>query len=131
MNNQPEPPDSQHAHGQRLVRKTLHAPPEVFPSLHSHGSAEEELAKLVVNAARQVDTLQSELADRCTWTARDLSHVATGTSSANPLGILQGSGTQIDILSARRSDAIAHLKSVMAAYQKATTAPSPQPPHRK
>ena len=51
----------------------------------------------------------------------DLTRVAAGTAAANPLGILQTSSTQIDILAARRADAITHLKSALAAYQRATT----------
>ncbi|WP_435598669.1 hypothetical protein [Streptomyces anulatus] len=74
-----------------------------------------------MRASLHLDSVQSELVDRCTWAAADLTRVAAGTAAANPLGILQTSSTQIDILAARRADAIAHLKSAMAAYQHATT----------
>ncbi|MFJ4973603.1 hypothetical protein [Streptomyces sp. NPDC088755] len=74
-----------------------------------------------MRAAQHLDNLQSELVDRCTWAAADLTRVAAGTAAANYLGILQTSGTQIDILAARRADAITHLKSALAAYQHATT----------
>ncbi|MFI0004789.1 hypothetical protein ACH4NR_31925 [Streptomyces globisporus] len=77
-----------------------------------------------MRAALHLDSMQSELVDRCTWAADDLTRVAAGTAAANPLGILQTSGTQIDILAARRADAITHLKSVVAAYQRATTTQS-------
>ncbi|MFD8063963.1 hypothetical protein ACFXA0_32730 [Streptomyces cyaneofuscatus] len=75
----------------------------------------------MVRAARHLDSVQSELVDRCTWAANDLTCVAAGTAQANPLGILQSSGSQIDILAARRADAITHLKSALAAYQRGTT----------
>ncbi|RST17385.1 hypothetical protein EF908_34315 [Streptomyces sp. WAC04770] len=78
----------------------------------------------MVRAAQHLDNLQSELVDRCTWAAADLTRVAAGTAAANALGILQTSGTQIDILAARRADAITHLKSALAAYQHATTTQS-------
>ncbi|MFD4123915.1 hypothetical protein ACFXKK_02675 [Streptomyces globisporus] len=77
-----------------------------------------------MRAALHLDNMQSELVDRCTWAADDLTRVAAGTAAANPLGILQTSSTQIDILAARRADAITHLKSAMAAYQHATTTQS-------
>ncbi|MFJ4703670.1 hypothetical protein ACIP6I_02250 [Streptomyces anulatus] len=104
-----------------LVVEALQKRPNALRTLHSPGSAENELAELVVRAARHLDSVQSELVDRCTWAAADLTRVAAGTAAANPLGILQTSGTQIDILAARRADAITHLKSALAAYQLATT----------
>lgn len=128
MNDQPKPPISQGTHGQRLVAEALHTHPDALRRLHPGGSAEDELAQLVVRAARQLDNLQGELVDRCTWAATDLTRVAAGTMTANALGVLQNSATQIDILAARRADAIAHLKSVLAAYHSATTTSSPQRP---
>ncbi|MFJ4973255.1 hypothetical protein [Streptomyces sp. NPDC088755] len=93
-------------------------------TLHPPGSAENELAELVVRAARHLDSVQGELVDRCTWAAADLTRIAAGTAAANPVGILQTSGTQIDILAARRADAVTHLKSALDAYQHAATSPS-------
>lgn len=121
MNEQPQRPIPPTAHGHQLVLKALQKQPNALRTLHSPDSAENELAELVVRAARHLDSLQSELVDRCTWAAADLTRVAAGTATANPLGILQTSGTQIDILAARRADAITHLKSALAAYQRATT----------
>ncbi|MFE3389540.1 hypothetical protein [Streptomyces anulatus] len=132
MNEQPQHPIPATAHGQLLVVKALQKRPKALRTLHSPGSAEDELAELVVRAALHLDSMQSELVDRCTWAADDLTRVAAGTAAANPLGILQTSGTQIDILAARRADAITHLKSALAAYQRATTPQSqravPVPP---
>ncbi|MEU4030561.1 hypothetical protein [Streptomyces anulatus] len=126
MNEQSQHPESPTAQGQQLVVQALQKQPNALRALHSPGSAENELAELVVRAARHLDSLQSELVDRCTWAAADLTRVAAGTAAANPLGILQTSSTQIDILAARRADAITHLKSALAAYQRATT---PQAQH--
>lgn len=120
MNEQSQRPIPPTAHGHQLVVEALQKRPNALRTLHSPGSAENELAELVVRAARHLDSVQSELVDRCTWAAADLTRVAAGTAAANPLGILQSSGSQIDILAARRADAIAHLKSALAAYQRAT-----------
>lgn len=128
MNDQSQQPIPQGTHGQRLVAEALHTHPDALRRLHPRGSAEDELAKLVVRAARQLDNLQGELVDRCSWAATDLTRVAAGTMTANALGVLQNSATQIDILAARRADAITYLKSVVGAYHSATTASSPQRP---
>lgn len=127
MNDQSQQPISPTAHGHQIVTKTLKAHPDTLRHLHQPGSAEDELAELVVRAARHLDSLQSELVERCTWAAADLARVASGTTAANSLGILQNSGLQIDLLAARRADSITHLKSALAAYQRATTGPQPQP----
>ncbi|MER7851384.1 hypothetical protein ABTZ98_02345 [Streptomyces bacillaris] len=121
MNEQPQRPIPPTAHGHRLVVEALRKQPNALRTLHSPGSAENELADLVVRAAQHLDSVQSELVDRCTWVADDLTRVAAGTAAANPLGILQTSSTQIDILGARSADAITQLKSALAAYQRATT----------
>lgn len=121
MNEQPQHPIPATAHGQLLVVKALQKRPKALRTLHPPGSAENELAELVVRASQNLDSLHSELVDRCAWAADDLTRVAAGTAAANPLGILQTSSTQIDILAARRADAITHLKSALAAYQRATT----------
>ncbi|WP_239148626.1 hypothetical protein [Streptomyces anulatus] len=124
MNEQPQPSIPPTTRGKQLVANALQKQPNALRALHAPGSAENELAELVVRAALHLDNLQSELVDRCTWAADDLTRVAAGTAAANPLGILQTSGTQIDILAARRADAITHLKSALAAYQRATTTQS-------
>lgn len=128
MNDASQQPVSRTTPGHQLVVKTLDTHPNALRSLHSRDSAEAELAGLVVRAALHLDQVQKELVDRCTWAADDLTRVAAGATSVNSLGILQNSGLQIDLLAARRADATAHLKSVMAAYQSATTAPTPQHP---
>ncbi|WTD05895.1 hypothetical protein OH717_26615 [Streptomyces albidoflavus] len=120
MNNQSKQPISPTAHGHQLVVETLHTPPNALRRRHSPGSAENELAELVARAALHLDTVQKELVDRCTWAAQDLNRVATGTAAPNSLGVLQNSGLQIDLLAARRADAKAHLRSALAAYQRAT-----------
>ncbi|RAJ62035.1 hypothetical protein K388_02721 [Streptomyces sp. KhCrAH-43] len=125
------------AHGHHLVIKALHKHPQALRNLHTPGSAEDELATLVVRSALHLDNVQAELVDRCTWAAEDLTRAAAGKAVPNSLGILQTSGTLIDILAARRADAVTHLKSTLAAYQRATataqpqrTAPAPPSPSR-
>ncbi|MGW1235015.1 hypothetical protein [Streptomyces californicus] len=125
MNEQPQRPIPSTAHGQQLVVRVLQKRPNALRTLHPPGSAENELAELVVRAAQNLDSLHSELVDRCTWAAADLTRVAAGTAVANSMGILQTSGPNIDILAARRADAITHLKSALGAYQRAT-APRPE-----
>ncbi|WP_258402307.1 MULTISPECIES: hypothetical protein [unclassified Streptomyces] len=90
-----------------------------------------------MRSALHLDNVQAELVDRCTWAAEDLTRAAAGKAVPNSLGILQTSGTLIDILAARRADAVTHLKSTLAAYQRATataqpqrTAPAPPSPSR-
>ncbi|MCZ0974381.1 hypothetical protein O1L55_30235 [Streptomyces albulus] len=46
--------------------------------------------------------------------------MATGKALINSLGVLQNSATAIDILAARRADAMAHLKELVNAYQYVT-----------
>ncbi|QHC20002.1 hypothetical protein GR131_27865 [Streptomyces sp. GF20] len=89
------------------------------------------MAELVVRTALHLDTVQKELVDRCTGAAQYLTRVATGTATPNSLGVLQNSGLQIDLLAARRADAKAHLRTALAAYQRATTIAKSQPagPH--
>lgn len=128
MNDPSQQPVSRTTPGHQLVVKTLDTHPNALRPLHSRDSAEAELAALVVRAALHLDQVQKELVDRCTWAADDLTRVAAGATSVNSLGILQNSGLQIDLLAARRADATAHLKSVMAAYQSATTPAEPRHP---
>ncbi|MFF7337351.1 hypothetical protein ACFZAT_08405 [Streptomyces sp. NPDC008163] len=87
MNDQSLPAAPPTAHGHQLVAKTLHMHPNALRNLHTPGSAEDELATLVVRSALHLDNVQAELVDRCTWGAEDLTRVAAGKAAANPLGI--------------------------------------------
>lgn len=60
------------AHGHHLVIKALHKHPHALRKLHTPGSAEDELATLVVRSAQHLDNVQAELVDRCTWAAEAL-----------------------------------------------------------
>ncbi|MFD9817479.1 hypothetical protein [Streptomyces violascens] len=103
--------------GSRKVSEALALDPQHLIRLHDPDSAEGTLARLVVDAARQLDRLGQELVDRAQWAATDLHRVATGKTQVNSLGILQNSATQIDILAARRADAAGHLDELIHAYR--------------
>lgn len=72
-------------------------------------------------AARHLDHLHKEFADAAQYAAANLTRAATGKTSINSLGILQNSATQIDILAARRADAVEHLTVLIHAYRQVTT----------
>ncbi|WP_181787498.1 hypothetical protein [Streptomyces phytophilus] len=94
--------------------------------LHTPGSAEDMLAQLVVMASRRLDDVHKQLTTLAERTADDLHRVAEGRMQINSLGILQNSALALDILAARRADAIEHLKDLIHTYQHATT-----PQHRR
>ncbi|MGW5119061.1 hypothetical protein ACWEQ8_26995 [Streptomyces noursei] len=106
--------------GSQFVRDHLCVEPRQLPRQHAPGSVEETLAQLVKSAAVQLDDLAAEFASRAKSAAVDLTRVATGKALINSLGVLQNSATAIDILAARRADAMAHLKELVNAYQYVT-----------
>ncbi|ALO96702.1 hypothetical protein SHL15_5638 [Streptomyces hygroscopicus subsp. limoneus] len=71
-------------------------------------------------AARHLDGVHEQLTDAAQRAASTLTRVAIGKSQINSLGILQNSATQIDILTARRADAVERLKEVLHAYRRVT-----------
>ncbi|MFD7017518.1 hypothetical protein [Streptomyces sp. NPDC059928] len=103
--------------GSRKVSEALGLDPQRLIRLHDPDSAEGTLARLVVDAARQLDRVGQELVDRAQWAAADLHGVATGKTQVNPLGVLQNNAVQIDILAARRADAAGHLDQLIDAYR--------------
>ncbi|KPC62719.1 hypothetical protein ADL29_18055 [Streptomyces chattanoogensis] len=68
-------------------------------------------------ASFHLDHLNEQLASQAQQAAGNLTRVAAGKSTINPLGVLQNSATQIDILAARRADAVERLKEVIRAYR--------------
>ncbi|MCB5905880.1 hypothetical protein [Streptomyces pinistramenti] len=82
-----------------------------------------QLASLIGEMADRVDSLQEQLVAKATYAAEQLERVATGADRIRPGstdGILQYQGVQTDMLAARRSDAIQHLKALLASYQHLT-----------
>ncbi|MEU7646299.1 hypothetical protein [Streptomyces huasconensis] len=118
--------------GSQMVSEALGASPRHLSQLHTPDSPADVLAQLVFMAARHLDQLHKEFADAAQYAAANLTRAATGKTSINSLGILQNSATQIDILAARRADAIDHLKVLIHAYRQVTTAghATPRPAHR-
>ncbi|MEU9280284.1 hypothetical protein [Streptomyces sp. NPDC048341] len=115
--------------GSQMVSEAVGASPRRLARLHTPGSPEDALAHLVYMAAHHLDHLHEQLTSAAQSTASTLTRVASGTTSINSLGVLQNSATQIDILAARRADAVNHLKSVIHAYWQVAaadhTAPHP------
>ncbi|MCA1223740.1 hypothetical protein [Streptomyces sp. 8L] len=100
---------------------------------HEHGSTINALAWLVVHAAQHLDHVQRLFRDEATSLSDTLSRVAGGQAHVNPLGVLQQRGIQLDILAARRADAIEHLDVTVGTYRQAVAAdratPRLQPSH--
>ncbi|MFE6979261.1 hypothetical protein [Streptomyces sp. NPDC057682] len=83
-------------------------------------SAEDIVAWLVIRAASHLDHVHAQFTDAAQGVASMLDRVSTGKSSINSLGVLQSRGLLIDILAARRADAVEHLKEAIHAYQRVT-----------
>ncbi|MFJ6017270.1 hypothetical protein [Streptomyces sp. NPDC092952] len=103
--------------GSQMVVETLGTSPRRLGELHGTNSAEGVVARLVDVAARHLDHVHEEFTDAAQNAASVLTRVATGKAQINSLGVLQNSATQIDILAARRADAVERLKQVIHAYQ--------------
>ncbi|MFI9829730.1 hypothetical protein ACIHIX_18800 [Streptomyces sp. NPDC051913] len=112
-----------------MVHETLGASPQDLGRLH-HDGPELVLADLVHTAARHLDHVHEQFAGAAQSAASTLTRAASGNTSINSLGVLQNSGTQIDILAARRADAVDHLREVIRAYREvaASLAPSLRAP---
>ncbi|OKJ72398.1 hypothetical protein AMK30_20975 [Streptomyces sp. CB02460] len=78
------------------------------------------VAELVHTAARHLDNLHEQFTVAAQHAASTLTRAATGKTTINSLGILQNSATQIDILAARRADAVDRLKEALIAYRQVT-----------
>nr|WP_236072131.1 hypothetical protein [Streptomyces polyasparticus] len=78
------------------------------------------LADLVYTAARHLDHLHQQFNDAAGSAASTLTRAISGNAAINSLGVLQNSATQIDILAARRADAVDRLKEVIGAYRQVT-----------
>ncbi|MET9556831.1 hypothetical protein [Streptomyces sp. NPDC006645] len=127
MNNPPnhQPPPT--AIGSQMVTEQLGIPPRQLGRLHQPDSAEGTLAQLVGNGARHLDHLHEQLTSRAGEAAANLTRVTSGRAQINSLGILQNTATQIDILAARRYDAIEHLNELILAYRHAAALPDAAP----
>ncbi|QES31458.1 hypothetical protein DEJ47_13150 [Streptomyces venezuelae] len=71
-------------------------------------------------AARHLDHVHQQFVDAASRAADTLTRAASTNTSINSLGVLQNSGTQIDILAARRSDAVDNLRETIRAYREGT-----------
>ncbi|MGQ4383582.1 hypothetical protein [Streptomyces sp. SAS_270] len=100
-----------------MVHETLGASPQDLGRLHDDGP-ELVLADLVYTAARLLDHVHEQFTDAAQSAASTLARAASGNTPINSLGVLQNSGTQIDILAARRADAVDHLREAIRAYRQ-------------
>ncbi|MFE0055310.1 hypothetical protein [Streptomyces sp. NPDC059003] len=104
--------------GSQMVVEALGTSPQRLGRLHTADSTEDVVAWLVVVAARHLDRVHEQLIDAAQHAASTLTRVATGKAQINSVGVLQNSATQIDILAARRADAIERLKEVLHVYRQ-------------
>ncbi|MEU7205610.1 hypothetical protein [Streptomyces sp. NPDC045470] len=114
------------------MSESLGMSPRCLARLHAVDSPASVLAQLVATAARHLDHVHEQVTDAAHGAASTLTRVAAGRAPINSLGILQNSATQIDILAARRADAVEHLLNVLHAYRQVTTSdgaahPAPRP----
>ncbi|MEU4347045.1 hypothetical protein [Streptomyces sp. NPDC023838] len=114
--------------GSQMVNEALGASPRHLERRHTPDSPADVVAQLVFTAARQLDYLHEQFADAAQYAASNLTRAATGKTTINSLGVLQNSATQIDILAARRADAIKHLKTLIHAYRQVAAADHATPP---
>ncbi|MCX4501095.1 hypothetical protein [Streptomyces anulatus] len=102
-----------------MVHETLGPWPRALGRLHAEGP-ELVLADLVYTAARHLDHVHEQFTGAAQHAASILTRAAAGNTSINSLGVLQNSGTQVDILAARRDDAVDRLKEAIDAYRQVT-----------
>lgn len=117
------------APGSQMVQQALDKTPSELRFLHE--GPELVLAVLVGRSARHLDDVHRQFTDAAQQAATALTRAVAGTTSINSLGVLQHSATQIDILAARRADAVDRLGQAIDAYRqvtadKTTSAPSPR-----
>lgn len=112
-----EPPSS--APGSQMVHEALGASPQVLGRLHT-GGPELVVADLLYTAARHLDHVHEQFTDAAQYAASTLTRAISGNAPVNSLGVLQNSAMQIDILAARRADAVDRLKEVIGAYRQVT-----------
>ncbi|MFG3154001.1 hypothetical protein ACGF7W_18395 [Streptomyces sp. NPDC048219] len=105
--------------GTRMVHEALGASPHAIARLQA-GEAETALADLLYTAARHLDHVHQQFVDAASRAADTLTRAASANTSINSLGVLQNSGIQIDILAARRSDAVDNLRETIRAYREGT-----------
>ncbi|WP_433549151.1 hypothetical protein ACQPZG_31885 [Streptomyces sp. CA-294286] len=112
--------------GTQLVVHALGQRPDL--DAHEPGSPAANLVHLLGEAEERVNGLQEQLVSAARFAAERLLRVAEGQDHVHhgsPDGILQYGGVQIDMLSARRGDAVRNLRALLAVYQ-AITSEEPQ-----
>ncbi|MEU6312285.1 hypothetical protein [Streptomyces sp. NPDC047014] len=113
--------------GESLVRDLL----GVFPSTASMPAQAATLAGLIQESAYRLDDIQEQLQERATQAIDQLRNIAVGRDRyrrGSTDGVLQLTGLQVDMLAARRGDAVRHLTALCAAYQAVTRPAAPAVP---
>ncbi|MEV5449594.1 hypothetical protein [Streptomyces sp. NPDC052535] len=117
------------APGSQMVQQAIGKSPSELRFLHE--GTELALAFLVTRAARHLDDVHRQFTDAAQQAATTLTRAVAGTTSINSLGVLQHSATQIDILAARRADAVNRLGEAITTYRQVTAdKPTATPPPR-
>ncbi|WP_148083890.1 hypothetical protein [Streptomyces sp. 840.1] len=112
--------------GSHMVHEALGASPRFLGRLHTEGP-ELVIAELMHTAARHLDHVHEQFTAAAQSAASLLTYAAAGNTSINSLGVLQNRGTQIDILAARRDDAVDRLKETIDAYRRVTASQGAAP----
>ncbi|KPI02887.1 hypothetical protein OK074_5037 [Actinobacteria bacterium OK074] len=116
--------------GTTKVREALGMTPAKLVAAHAAGSAPALLGVLIQRAADNLDLIQDSLVRKAGNAADDLRRIAEGRDaekSAMNNGYLQSAGPQIEILTARRSDGLAHLRGLTDVYRQITQPPDETP----
>ncbi|MCA1223236.1 hypothetical protein [Streptomyces sp. 8L] len=117
---QADRPALQPAIGSQMVVEATGISPQRLGKLHRTDSPEDTVAWLVIVAARHLDQVHEQLTDTAQYAASTLTRVAESKAQIDSLGVLQNSATQINILAARRTDAVERLKEVIHVYRRVT-----------
>ncbi|MFC0844704.1 hypothetical protein ACFH04_13445 [Streptomyces noboritoensis] len=78
------------------------------------------VAAMIRDAARELDSVQEQLQARAGYVIDQLRRITEGrdrTRRGSTDGVLQLAGVQVDMLAARRGDAVRHLSTLCTAYQ--------------
>ncbi|MEV0445829.1 hypothetical protein AB0I84_12480 [Streptomyces spectabilis] len=114
-----------------MVTEALGTAPARLANLHAAGTAEDATAWLLIRAARHLDHVHEQFISAAETAASTLTRAASGTAPINSLGVLQHNGTQVDILAARRADAVEHLQQVTLVYQQVAALSDAAPQARR
>ncbi|MFE0772213.1 hypothetical protein [Streptomyces sp. NPDC058861] len=102
-----------------------------FPVRSSQSAPVAALAWLIREAADLLDGIQEQLESRAGYAVGQLTRIAEGRDQYRhgaTDGVLQLAGLQVEMLAARRGDAVRHLNALCTAYQDLVRPAAPAGP---